>query len=159
MGVRAYSLWDRRSSLFDAEVYTAMTFHQYQWLTRHLSFADPASDVNALSPGDAGYDKYRKRRELTDALSAQFGQAFNPFQYVGVDDAPRPTRHRDTQRVRFKAAVHSAKLVDSLNDCKTGYCLGFEEQYWGPQEAHRLPGSLRLSGLSSAFETPAPWGF
>eukprot|EP00966_Prymnesium_polylepis_P177515 4111256-Prymnesium_polylepis.1 len=33
-------------------------------------------------------------------------------------------------RIRFKAAVHSGALVDSLNDCSTKYCLAFEEQHW-----------------------------
>ena len=48
-------------------------------------------------------------------------------------DAKRKTRelmdilHWDKERIRFKAAVHSGSLVDMLNDCKSKYCLWFEE--------------------------------
>ena len=33
-------------------------------------------------------------------------------------------------RIRFKAAVHSGSLNDSLNDCDSGYCVWFEEHHW-----------------------------
>lgn len=36
----AYSLWDRKSSLFDVQVFAAMTFNQFQWINKHVSFAD-----------------------------------------------------------------------------------------------------------------------
>lgn len=76
------------------------------------------------------YDPYRKRRELTDLACATFGAAWNPGQFVGLDEAVRPHKHWGRMRIRFKAAVHSGALVDSLNCCSSKYCLWFEEHHW-----------------------------
>ena len=53
-----------------------------------------AADEEAAAPPRNSYDNQRKRRELTDMLSAQFAKAWHPHQHVGLDDAPRPTRHQ-----------------------------------------------------------------
>ena len=126
--VPAYSLWDRFDSLFDAQVFAACTFNQFQWLNRHTSFADYGNAANQMQRGDTGFDRHRKRRELTDLASAAFGKAYRPRQFVGLDEATRAHKHQGKQRIRFKAAVHSGSLVDSLNDCTTKYCMWFEEQ-------------------------------
>jgi len=80
--------------------------------------------------GDPAFDSKRKRRELTNLLSVGFGKAYRPHQHVGLDEATREHKHWGKMRIRFKAAVHSGALVDSLNDCQTKYCLAFEEQHW-----------------------------
>lgn len=75
-------------------------------------------------------DPHRKRRELTDLVCESFAKAWNPHQHLGLDEAVRAHKHWGTQRIRFKAAVHSGSLVDSLNDCETKYCMWFEERRW-----------------------------
>lgn len=40
--IPACSLWFRSTSLFDVQVFNVMTLQQYQWINRHLSFADGA---------------------------------------------------------------------------------------------------------------------
>lgn len=40
----AYSLWNRHCSLFDTQVFATLTFNQYQWVNRHVSFADVQVD-------------------------------------------------------------------------------------------------------------------
>lgn len=141
------ALWDRNSRNFDVQVFAAMTYPQFCWCNRHFSFADPESAANKAKPGDDAYDSARKRRELTDDLSAAFTAAWNPHQHIGLDDAPRPTRHHEGKRIRHKAAVHTAKIVDSLNDCKTHYCIAFEETGWyrkqaGQPDPNTLPARL-----------------
>ena len=42
----------------------------------------------------------------------------------------RSTKHRGTNRVRFKASVHSGLLNDALNVCMSGFCLYFEEHHY-----------------------------
>lgn len=162
--IHAYSLWDQHSSLFDVQVFAAMTYNQYQWMNRHASFADvrkdPADssssseedqsdscevdesndepdssgsdddDSDVIQGKSPSRDPYRKRRELTDMACAAFGKAWNPHQHLGLDEAVRAHKHWGRQRIRFKAAVHSGALVDSLNDCTTKYCMGFEERRW-----------------------------
>ena len=77
---------------------------------------------------------HRKRRELTNLLCKSFGAAWNPHQYLGLDEATREHKYQGKQRIRFKAAVHSGALCDSLNDCSTCYCMWFEEQQWLQKE-------------------------
>lgn len=160
--INSYSLWNRHCSLFDVQVFNAITFNQYQWVNRHLSFADlqaePTSDDedeeseeeseheacdseeeedssdpdehNERASKSTTRDPHRKRRELTNLACAAFANAWNPHQYVGVDEAVRSHKHWGKQRIRFKASVHSGSLVDSLNDCETKYCIWFEEHRW-----------------------------
>eukprot|EP00966_Prymnesium_polylepis_P263312 6082005-Prymnesium_polylepis.1 len=113
------ALWDPDDSLFDAEVFGALTFFQYQWLNRHASFADYGMATANAQLGDPAFDSKRKRRELTNLLSVGFGKAYRPHQHVGLDEATREHKHWGKMRIRFKAAVHSGALVDSLNDCQT----------------------------------------
>lgn len=53
-------------------------------------------------------------------------------------------KHWGKMRIRFKAAVHSGSIVDSLNDCVTKYCLFFEEQHWLKKQPKELdPNTMR----------------
>lgn len=79
-------------------------------------------------------DTFRARRECTDLVCSAFARAFNPHQHCGLDEATRSTKHWEKQRIKFKASVHSGTLVDMLNDCRTGYCMWFEEQMWRPKD-------------------------
>ena len=107
-----------------------MTYHQYSWFNRHASFADYGNAANQQERGESGFDSHRKRRELTEIACDAFAKAYRPRQFVGLDEATRAHKHQGKQRIRFKAAVHSGNLVDSLNDCESKYCLWFEEQQW-----------------------------
>lgn len=53
--IPAYSLWDKSSSLFDVQVFAAMTFNQFQWINRHASFAD-VPRATAHNPDDTESD-------------------------------------------------------------------------------------------------------
>lgn len=161
--VPARMLWERDSSLFDVQVFNAITFNKYQWINRHVSFADVTQDdedsdddaeegEDDLADGEVdeeGEDEevedvelandgtpaahgatHRKRRELTELACKAFGAAWRPHQFLGLDEAVRAHKHWGKTRIRFKAAVHSGSLVDSLNDCATKYCMWFEEQHW-----------------------------
>ena len=128
--VPASVLWDRNDRLFDAQLFSVLTYKQYVWLNRHGSFADYGNDANQLNRGEEGFDMHRKRRELVDDLCKAFGAAWNPHQHLVLDEATRDHKHQGKQRIRFKAAVHSGNLVDELNDTVTKYCVWFEEQHW-----------------------------
>lgn len=165
--IPASALWGRVktcASLYDAELDSVLTYEQYLWCNRHMSFADCPDaeaaadeaeaemehdddagddDLSAEGEDDADdgeepaqavavrtHDTFRTRRELTDLVNAAFARAFPPHQHIGLDEGVRSTKHWEKQRVRFKASVHSGTLVDMLNDCKTSYCLWFQEQTW-----------------------------
>lgn len=130
--ISANSLWSQKSSLFDPQVFAAMSIHQYLWLNRHCSFAsseEPAAD-DEETVEERAHDTHRKRRELTDLACAAMGSAWNPHQFLGLDEGVREHKHWGKQRISWKAACHSGSLVDCLNDCVTKYCLWFEEQHW-----------------------------
>lgn len=138
--VPAVSLWERDNTLFDAQVFASMTIHQFYWMNRHCSFAKKSSEEDedgsdkeaddGEEDGPAEFDYHRKRRELTNLVCAQMSAAWNPHQHLGLDEAVRAHRHWGKQRIRWKAAVHSGSIVDSLNDCVTKYCMWFEEHHW-----------------------------
>lgn len=99
--------------------------------------SDRGSEADGGSGGsDSGaaerahVDTHRKRRQLTDQASKDFGVFWNPHQHVGMDEGTRATKHWDKVRIRFKASIHSGSLVDMLNDCRTYYCMWFDEQNW-----------------------------
>lgn len=147
----AYSLWSPQSSLFDPQVFAAMSWRQFSWLNRHCAFASEA-DADADDPevGDVERttDTHRKRRELTDLACKAMGEAWNPHQFVGLDEGVREHKHWGKQRISWKAACHSGSLVDCLNDCVTKYCLWFEEQHWisrahGSVDPHSLTERLK----------------
>ena len=52
-----------------------------------------------------------------------------------MDEGVRANKHWGKERIRFKAAVHSGNLFDSLNDCQTKYCMWFEEHGWSKRSA------------------------
>lgn len=193
--VRAEALWNRKSSLFDTLVFNSMTFHQWKWINKHISFADvenendtsddesEVSDEEQVSDNEPEEDEYeeaeeldeggehdtavqhkstlqdshRKRRELTDLACQTFGAAWRPHQFIGLDEAVRAHKHWARERIRFKAAVHSRSLVDSMNDCESKYCLWFEEQHWlkkeaGEEDPHTIASRL-CHALRSCYVT------
>lgn len=91
---------------------------------------DESDDDAAAVTNAPAHDTFRTRRELTDMVCKACAAAYNPHQHLGLDEATRTTKHWEKTRIRFKASVHSGTLVDMLNDCRTGYCLWFEEQSW-----------------------------
>lgn len=204
--LKASALWGRLPlaiSLEDVQLSKVLTYEQFKWCNRHMSFAqvedngsdsgaeeddeddsdaessssEPIADADeadaeashtdseesAMDPEEdfepdtsepqqapllRKHDTYRKWRELTDIVNAAFAKAYNPSQHLGLDEATRSTKHWDKRRIKFKASVHSGSLVDSLNDCRSSYCMWFEEQRWlskhvdGPNVG-KLPSRLK----------------
>ena len=146
-------LFDPTSSIYDVEVHRAMPVHTYTWLNRHGSFASRANSMafddeeeEEEEDGEEeeeeeeeekeeeeeeeepkGFDSKRKTREMMNILRKNFAAAYNPSQYLGMDEGVRDHKHWGKERIRFKAAVHSGSLVDMLNCCKSKYCMWFEE--------------------------------
>ena len=142
--IPADRLWDATHHCYDAAVDAACTHTQWQWLNRHLSFgAMRVVGANGDSDSDGGdgsdssssdaaegavIDRYRSRRMCSDIARAQAPKAFWPGQHLGFDDLIRVTRHADGRRVRHKAAVHSGRANDGLNDARSHYFMWWEEQ-------------------------------
>ena len=151
--IAAERLWDATHHCYDREVATACSYLHWQWLNRHLSFGamvrsaterDSDSDSGSDSDSDGGSsdgeaaatatrDRYRSRRVVSDMARAQAAKAFRPGQHLGFDDLIRVTRHADGRRVRHKAAVHTGRANDGLNDAQSHYFLWWEEQGWTQQ--------------------------
>ena len=155
--IPAQKLWDAEHHCFDTAVATACSFLQWEWLNRHLSFgaarqidadgdgsdgsgsgsgsgSDSDADGGAATPAR---DRYRSRRLVSDIGRAQAAKAFNPGQHLGFDDLIRVTRHREGRRVRHKAAVHTGRANDGLNDAQSHYFMWWEEQGWLREEESR----------------------
>ena len=142
VAVPAEALWDKSHHLFDFWLAAALPFQVMQWLNRHASFgeygenrAQPARAVDdaadqASARTATAFDRYVKRRELSDIARAQAAVVWNPHQMLGMDDIVRVTRHRDGQRLRHKAAVHTGRICDALNDTTGHYFLHWEENTW-----------------------------
>ena len=118
--IEAHTLWDVNDSLFDVLLASKITYKRFQFCNRHFSFAGFGPAQQAQS-GDADFDSHRKRRELTDWMCKRFAEVYNPGQHLGLDDGCRAHKHHGKTRVRWKAAVHSGSIFDSLNDCKSKY--------------------------------------
>lgn len=145
-------LYDRSSTFYIPELDAKLPQDVFKWLNRHLSFGtygindaddDGAADDLAADDGQQQYDRYRKRRELSDVARQLPAKAFNPGQDVCFDDFVRLTRHLDGIRIRHKAAVHTGRPCDGLNDVGSNYFLYWEEQGW---EAQRSDGGNRPGG-------------
>lgn len=143
MAIPVSSLWDSEHHLYDHELDAALPFGCYLWLNRHLAFGEYGLNLQPQRGGkraadDAGdvpsagerYDRYRKCRELSNIAVAQAPKAIYPSQHCGFDDLIRLTRHMDGFRQRHKAAVHTGRPVDGLNDAATNYFLWWEERGW-----------------------------
>ena len=211
--IPAKALWGHfkaAPALYDAELDRLMTFAQFQFLCRHMSFAhtpdvedddvggtagcsgepndreddasesggscgdaeededtgdgdggsgakDPADDggggSGAEDPADRAYvDTHRKRRELTDQACRDFSKFWNPHQFCGMDEGSRATKHWDKIRIRFKASIHSGSLVDMLNDCRTYFCMWFEEQNWHSKRQEGEEVNSVLNRISRAIQ-------
>jgi len=137
--ISAAKLWDAKHHCYDPEVDSACSYTQWQWLNRHLSFGamrqqDAESDSGSGSDNDsdssssssssnARPDRHRSRRIVSDIARAQAAKAFRPGQHLGFDDLIRVTRHADGRRVRHKAAVHTGRANDGLNDARSHYFM------------------------------------
>ena len=138
--IKAERLWDPQHHCYDSSVGSALSFLQWQWLNRHISFGDTAADQqesdsasdssSSSSDGAEQYDRFRSRRATSDVARAQAAKGWRPGQHVGFDDLVRATRHADGRRIRHKAAVHTGRQADGLNCAKSKYFLWWEEQGW-----------------------------
>lgn len=162
----AWAFWGKEPlapALHDRVLDGVITYRQFQWCNRHMSFADAVDDASeGEDEGEASmdneegednceeveegeevaagvnmqraHDTFRKRRELTDLANKSFAAAYNPHQHCGLDEGTRSTKHWEKIRVRHKASVHSGTFVDMLNDCRIYYCMYAEEQTWRSKE-------------------------
>ena len=127
-------LWDgSKIHTYDAQLDAACPYRVYLWLNRHISFGEygeggAAGAQDAAAP--TGFDRYGKRRELSDIARTQASKPYHPRADIGIDDGIRPTRHLDGTRQRHKAAVHTGRPFDSLNDASSHYFINWEEQGW-----------------------------
>ena len=168
VAVPARVLWDSKHQLYDFWLDAALPYQVYQWLNRHASFGeygetaqpqrsmDDTADQASARPVGV-FDRFIKRRELSDIARGQAPVAWNPHQMLGMDDIVRVTRHRDGQRLRHKAAVHTGRICDALNDTIGHYFLHWEENKWYSDD-HLPPGgtgSDGTAGAASATETAA----
>ena len=134
--VPAEKLWDPESRHHDAQLDSALPYHAFRWFERHLSFGDYGNGAGPSAAGPSGdatpahYDKFRKRRAASDIARGQPAKSYNATQDVNLDDAWRPTRHRDGVRARHKAALHTGKLVDCVTSSGRSYVLYWEEVGW-----------------------------
>ena len=104
--VPAHRLWQANHHLYDALLDAKLTWRQYQWFNRHISFS--SFDPNAAAPGEDGFDRFRKRREVIELVNDIIRSEYNPHQYLGMDDGSRSHKHRGRKRIRFKTGVHCA---------------------------------------------------
>ena len=155
--VPARVLWTPSHPLYDLAIDAACPYDVYRYLNRHLSFAaygsgqadhaessdsdsssdgesscDDADGSAAASGGDAwptgSYDRFRKRRELSDLARVQMSSSWQPGQFCVLDDIVR--EDRKGIRIRYKAAVHTGCPCDALSCSATYFFLGWWEKGW-----------------------------
>ena len=179
--IAADKLWDSTHHCFDAEVSRACSHTQWQWLNRHLSFGsmrqsnaegdsseegEGGDDSDGSSSGgdadqSARADRHRSRRVVSDIARAQAAKAYRPGQHLGFDDLIRVTRHSDGRRVRHKAAVHTGRANDGLNDAQSHYFLWWEEQGWlradaGGSAGDTIPNQTASSAAAATTQNHQP---
>ena len=147
--VPADSLYNKKSELYSPNLVAALPHDKLRWLNRHLSFGGvgaTAADGDCEAAGGvdgasgAPKDPYRKRREVSDIARAAAPRVWWPGQHLGFDDLVRVTRHREGRRVRDKAAVHTGRRGDGLNDAHSHYFLHWEEHGW--QRSNSVTGAV-----------------
>jgi len=168
--IPAQKLWDAKHHCYDAAVDAACTHAQWQWFNRHMSFgalrqADAESASNDESDSDGGSsdgsdapdgarpDRHRSRRLVSDIARAQAPKAFRPGQHLGFDDLVCVTRHTDGKRVRHKAAVHTGRANDGLNDARSHYFLWWEELGWVQQNEERAESAVSRAVMVALLRT------
>ena len=144
--IPAKRLWEEGHHCYDAEVAAACSFIHWQWMNRHISFGDARPEHEAVSEEDgsdgesegeglsaesgAAADRHRTRRAGSDISRRQAGKAYSCGQHAAWDDFIFADRHWGGIRVRYKAAVHTGRPCDGLNDCRTKYFVYWEEHGW-----------------------------
>lgn len=76
--VKADSLWSRQSSLFDPIVFNAMTYHQWRWINRHISFANVEEEEEESPSSDedeCDEDRQSDEDEVEDEEYEEEGEA------------------------------------------------------------------------------------
>ena len=74
-------LWDDSHSLYDKLLDRKMPYTAYQWYNRHMSFSQYNGDSE-----DEEYDRYRKRRFVTNLVNEILPKVYNAHQDLGVDE-------------------------------------------------------------------------
>ena len=89
-------LWDNTNSLYDKLLDRKMPYNCYQWFNRHMSFAEYNGDDE-----EQRYDRYRKRRHVTDLINQILPKTYHPHQDVGVDEKVDRICRAGTEPVLF----------------------------------------------------------
>ena len=131
-------MWCVDSWAYQPDIADIMPEHKYQFLNRFISFADPNDPAQEVERGEVGFDRQRKRRELSDEVTKRWPMVYHPHQHLSVDDVIEPNKHQQCVRVKFKASVHSGNMGDGVADCHSHYMLGYKQRYWdSPELANR----------------------
>ena len=110
VNIPASWLWDpSHPRVYDPVVDKACPYDVYRWLNRHLSFGEYGeSGAGGEGVQVAGFDRYIKRRELSDIARAQAARAFRPggvwvlcraTRFTAAAVASVPRRAHQVQRV------------------------------------------------------------
>lgn len=87
------------------------------WLNRHLSFGE-YGEVGANDESLEGFDRYIKRRELSNIARAQASKAFRPGQHVGIDDGVCVRQRMPTAMQAMRVAEESESGMRTRAGCK-----------------------------------------
>ena len=74
-------LWDDTHSLYDKLLDRKLPYTAYQWFNRHMSFSQYNGDSD-----EQEYDRYRKRRFVTNLVNEILPKVYNAHQDLGVDE-------------------------------------------------------------------------
>ena len=74
-------LWDAKKSLYDQMLDRKLPLGTYQWMNRHVAFSEYDGDRE-----EQRYDRYRKRRIITDMVNKILPTVYCPHQDVGLDE-------------------------------------------------------------------------
>ena len=77
-------LWDPQHSLYDQLLDRKLPLGTYQWMNRHMAFSEYEADRE-----EQRYDRYRKRRIITDMVNQILPKVYYPHQDVGLDEKVR----------------------------------------------------------------------
>lgn len=127
--IPSYCLWNRHSSLFDVQVFNCMTFNQYEWINRHISFADvvPLATDEESSSDTSESDGELPADETGEAeLVAEDDECSSDEEVVAP--SPPPLCQGDAHRKR-------RELTELA--CKTFAAAWYPHQFVGVDEAVR----------------------
>lgn len=134
--IAAYALWDSSSSLFDVQVFSAMTYNQYQWVNRHVSFADIYSTQHDDDSDSEDSESSEASQEVDDCSD----EDDQPSEEKAADDNQSPPR------LPTPLAGEAHRKRRELTDlaCKAFGKAWYPHQFLGADEAVRARTSMAV---------------